>query len=197
MVRAISCAHEGCAFFCQGLKPRFSLFLSAAIRFRSPRLKARAWGRSSTTANNSTPGASPGVFLFVQRRCGTGARRDAAAIQVLQSRLRRSFRMTVCCAAILRGAGFLARVGSARWAWVELPEAACLGDTRCRDFSKFPRLRSGFRQRIPTPAHENRACWGPRRTPAQRLNFRLPLSRDALPRGVLKMTVGKRLVRHG
>jgi hypothetical protein len=40
--------------------------------------------------------------------------RGCRAIQVLHSRLRRSFRMTFCCAAILRGVAFLARGGSAR-----------------------------------------------------------------------------------
>src|SRR6478609_6216542 len=35
----------------------------------------------------------------------------------------------------------------------------------------LPRLRSGFRLRIPTPGRENRASRGPRQTPARRLNF--------------------------
>jgi hypothetical protein len=43
----------------------------------------------------------------VERRRGREAREDE--IQVLHSRLRRSFRMTICCAAILGGAALLAR----------------------------------------------------------------------------------------
>jgi hypothetical protein len=62
-------------------------------------------------------------------------------------------------------------------------------------FVRILRLRSGFRLRSPTPARENRACWGPRLTPAERLNFHsysLPLRQAQGRSWSVRMTGGKR-----
>src|SRR5689334_25442739 len=54
--------------------------------------------------------------------------------------------------------------------WREFPETAWAKDVSA-GYEGLPRLRSGFRLRIPTPVRENRASRGPRQTPARRLNF--------------------------
>jgi hypothetical protein len=85
--------------------------------------------------------------------------------KVLHSRLCRSFRMTVCCAASFCAARIcLCASVCTGTVWVELPESAWQRK-HCRGLLEFPRLRSGFRLRA--------------QTRAERLNFRLALSRVA------------------
>src|SRR5579864_4159951 len=107
--------------------------MSMIIWYNVPQLIVNAHqGHENRAEHPRHPGASPGCLLVFPCR-GDAKRRPArgcSAIQVLHSRLRRSFRMTVCCAAILRGAAFMPCGGACAGARV-LPQSKAAAEGGC------------------------------------------------------------------